>query len=420
MLTTAVSKAQARSRTLRPPTPAPKVLIVAPQPFFQERGTPIAVRHVVECLSELGFGVDILTYPLGQSPEIPNVRYFRVPNHLRFRRVPIGFSWRKVWLDLFLWRELRRLVRSGEYVCIHAVEEAAFFGVLVARRHGVPLVYDMQSSVPEQLQDHSLLGMRPIRWFIQRCERWVVRTADRVACSAGLDERVRSLAPEAHVLPWTFPGTYQQNAIQFRAALRAELGIRQDQPVVVYTGNFADYQGLAELVEAIHLVRAEHPKVVFMFVGASTEESGAVGRRLQASIPAESFRLVRRQPASHMPRYLAAADIAVSPRQRGSNLPLKVIEYLAAGLPIVATRIRAHTVLLQDETAVLVSREPEGLAKGIVALLDDPDMRQAYRSAATAYAARHLGPAAFLLSLAHLYDNIDGVGLPYMGSFPPP
>ena len=84
-----------------------RVLLMAPQPFYEDRGTPIALRHVLRALVELGHEVDVLTFPVGRSLELPGVRYFRAPNPLRFRSIPVGFSLRKVFLDLFLWWMLR-------------------------------------------------------------------------------------------------------------------------------------------------------------------------------------------------------------------------------------------------------------------------------------------------------------------------
>jgi glycosyltransferase involved in cell wall biosynthesis len=389
----------------------PKVLMVAPQPFFQERGTPIALRHVVDSLSGLGFRVHILTFPLGDSPEIPGVEYIRVPNYLGFRHVPIGFSLRKVWLDFFLWRRIRQLVRSGEYACVHAVEEGAFLAVRSARAQRIALVYDMQSSIAEQLAQHRLLGIPPVRRLVERCEEWVLRNADRVVCSAGLEDRVLRLVPNARVSRWIFPGTYEAEAASFRAPLRAELGIDLDQPVVVYTGNFAEYQGIPDLVASIERVLERCPRVVFVFVGVSLDEAGDVAETLK-SVPARSYRLVRRQKAALVPRYLAAGDIAVSPRKRGSNLPLKVIEYLAAGLPIVATDIPAHRTLLDHQLAVLVEPGGDGLARGIIGLLENAELRQRYALAAREHASRHLDRAAFVLSVATLYGELERVGLP--------
>ena len=72
-----------------------RILVVAPQPFYQDRGTPIAVRQVLEALSELGYPVDLLTFPVGLDVEIPGLEIIRAPNPFGIRRVPIGFSPRR-------------------------------------------------------------------------------------------------------------------------------------------------------------------------------------------------------------------------------------------------------------------------------------------------------------------------------------
>src|SRR5262245_52804755 len=100
-----------------------RVLVVAPQPFYQERGTPIATRLLVEALQAEGHGVDVLTYHVGDDPGLPGVRVFRAPAVPFVRDVPIGFSIRKVLCDLALCWRLRRLVREQRYDVLHAVEE---------------------------------------------------------------------------------------------------------------------------------------------------------------------------------------------------------------------------------------------------------------------------------------------------------
>src|SRR5215210_1753615 len=137
-------------RTVAEP-PRPRVLFVAPQPFYEDRGTPIAVRQVLQALGQLGYAVDLLTYPVGSDVSIPGLRIFRGANPFGFRSVPVGLSVRKLLLDLALASALRAHLRSQSYTCVHAVEEMAFPAALLGRRYGVPVLYDMQSSLPEQL-----------------------------------------------------------------------------------------------------------------------------------------------------------------------------------------------------------------------------------------------------------------------------
>ena len=103
------------------------VLLVTPQPYYEDRGTPIAISMVLRALTELGYSVDVLAFPLGVTTKTNGVRIIRCSNPLGIRSVPIGFSWRKAALDLFLTAKMNWLLGTRQYTCIHAVEEAALF-----------------------------------------------------------------------------------------------------------------------------------------------------------------------------------------------------------------------------------------------------------------------------------------------------
>src|ERR1700722_4160782 len=98
----------------------PRVLIVTPQPFYEDRGTPIAVRYVARALSEIGVEVDLLAFPIGEDVAIKDVSIRRCGNLLRFRRVPIGFSWRKIVLDASLWTSFAKQLSLRRYDMVHA------------------------------------------------------------------------------------------------------------------------------------------------------------------------------------------------------------------------------------------------------------------------------------------------------------
>jgi glycosyltransferase involved in cell wall biosynthesis len=346
-----------------------RVLVVAPQPFYEDRGTPIAVGHVLRALVELGYRVDVLTFPIGRTPELPGVRIFRTRNPLGFRSVPIGFSLKKVFLDVLMWRELRKRLESEPYLCVQAVEEAAFLAVWACRRRGVPVVYDMQSSLPEQLALR--FGFRnPLsQAFARRCEAWLLRSSDHVVCSWGLGERIRRVAPQATFREWRFPSELPPAAPAAVEALRRELEIPPGAPVVAYTGTFEAYQGLPLLLEAIPTVLADCPEAVFVLVGARGERQSQAARAALDPGHAQRVRIVPRQPRGRIPTFLALADVLVSPRAHGGNVPLKLFEYLAAERPIVATDIPTHRTILNDRPAVLVEVSAEALAKGICRLL---------------------------------------------------
>ena len=382
-----------------------RILVVAPQPFYQDRGTPIALRQVLEALSQLGYGVDLLTFPQGEDIALPGLRIFRAGNLVGIRTVPIGFSLRKVALDASLVAALNTRLSRNSYTCVHAVEEAAFPAVVMARRRGIPALYDMQSSLPEQLLKHSVARIPPVPAALGAAERWLLNRADLVVASVGLADRVRRVAPGTRVWEWRFPSATVGDHSAEAEGLRRRLGLSDAAPVVLYSGTFEAYQGLGHLIAAAPRILERVPSAKFVFVGA--DEAGRVEVETAAAelVRDGILTIVDRQPRSVIPGYLALADVLVSPRSFGGNLPLKVFDYLAAGRPIVATDIPTHRELLTDERAVLVAPTSEGLAAGVVSVLRDVERSTALAEAARQYAVEHLGWGRFCESVAEIYQE---------------
>ncbi len=128
-----------------------KILLLAPHPFFQARGTPLAVRMVLEFLSARGHHVDVLTLHEGEDVSIPNCRIYRIPPIPGVRSVRPGFSLKKVLCDAVMFVSCLRMVRRERYDLIHAVEESAFIAAAAGAVSGVPYIYDMDSSLAEQM-----------------------------------------------------------------------------------------------------------------------------------------------------------------------------------------------------------------------------------------------------------------------------
>ncbi|HEY9015333.1 MAG TPA: glycosyltransferase, partial [Gemmatimonadales bacterium] len=297
-------------------------------------------------------------------------------------------------------------LRSGAYTCIHAVEEAAFPAALLGRHYRVPVIYDMQSSLPEQLATHPVFGATPVRHLLEQLEAWLLRRSDMVVSSAGLAGLVRRVAPGTPLREWQFPSVMVPAARGDAERLRRRLAIPLDRPVVLYGGTFESYQGLGQLIEAIPAVRAVVPDATFVLVGAENGTGAAVRAQGAELIQSGALQVIDRLPRHEMLGYLGLADVVVSPRSYGGNLPLKVFDYLAAGRPIVATDIPTHRTVLNEDRAVLVAPQSRELARGILSLLLDPERADRLARAGRRYAEEHLGWARFVDSLGDLYDTV--------------
>ena len=378
-----------------PVAPAPgRVLVLAPQPFYEDRGTPIAISYVLRALSDLGWRVDLLTLPMGQELQVPNLEILRLPNPLRILHVPVGLSCSKLFFDALLTIQLRRQLNAVNYTCIHAVEEAVFPALWLGRRRRIPVVYDMQSSLPEQLQRYMVCRAGPIRRGLHLCERWVLSNATAVISSSGLAASTRRAVPQARVTEWFFPCHTKPVPPEEVQRLRQTLALESEERTVVYAGTFSDYQGLDSLLAAIPTVVAEY-KVVFVLVGGTTSETAALNRRLAAMRLRKHVRLLERQPRESISSFLAMADVLISTRSYGGNLPLKIFDYIAAGRPIVATDIASHRSVLNNDCAFLVEPTVRGIAAGILEVLRDPKRAETVIANARRHAEEYLATRRF-------------------------
>ncbi len=384
-----------------------RILVVAPQPFYEDRGTPIAVRQLLDALSERGCTVDLLTFPVGQDIALPGLQIHRAGRSLGIRSVPIGLSIRKLLLDLTLIPRLVRLIGERRYHHIHAVEESVFPVLLLARLFRVPVIYDMQSSLPAQLARGRPSRWPPLTAALRACERWAVRGADAIVCSAGLRKHVESIAPETVVQEWFFTSAPSQPDPDEVARVRERLDIPASARVVLYAGNFATYQGLDLLLDAAPRVVERVPGTVFVLVGAHAPDSEQLPATAIPLLGSGALRVVARQHRDDLPTYLALADVLVCPRSFGDNLSLKVFDYLAAGRAIVATDTEHHRRVLDDGRAVLAGRSREEFGDAIAALLLDPDRAARLGVAAGVYAAEHLEWTKFSYRVAEMVRRFD-------------
>lgn len=350
-----------------------RILFLAPQPFFCERGTPLRARNILRAHSEAGYEVDVLCYPFGADLELPGVRLLRSPRVPGIRSVPVGPSLAKFPLDGLMFLRARSLCRRGRYDVIQAVEEAAFFAAGLARRSGAHLVYDMDSYISDHLRFSGFIRGGPLLRLAERLERNAMRTASLViTVGPTLSDEVRRVAPGTTVLQLEDAPAQDRFAADEDGArrLREKFGLG-NAPAVVYTGNFASYQGVDLLVEAAGRVAAKRPDIRFVFAGGRPEDIAAMRARAHAAGAAEVCVFAGTRPAAEIPAFLTLASVLASPRTRGTNPPMKIYPYMQSGRPLVATRVPTHLQVLDDRCAILAAPESGEFAAGLLRAFDD-------------------------------------------------
>ena len=221
--------------------------MIAPEPFFEPRGTPFSEFHRIRALTELGHQVDLVTYPFGHDVSMPGPA--RVPQPAaavsprREDRAVAGEAPARRAADAD--RRAPRLRRA--YDAMHSHEEGGLIGVIVAALLRVPHLYDMHSSLPQQLTNFAFSRSRVIRALFLAIERLMIRRSRVViVICPSLEETVRGIDPQAQtVLIENAPGSAEDTATPGAGGgVRRPFGFRAVTPVVLYTGTFEAYQGL--------------------------------------------------------------------------------------------------------------------------------------------------------------------------------
>jgi glycosyltransferase involved in cell wall biosynthesis len=393
-----------------------KILMIAPEPFFEPRGTPISIYQRLEALSSLGHKVDLLTYHLGKDVTFPNLRILRVPSIGIIQNVRIGPSRAKILLDVLLFFKAFWLLLWHRYDVIHSHEEASFFSTPLALLFRKMHLYDMHSILSKQLSNFTLgnqgIFNKPI--FIKSfeiLEKWVLRTSNAVIIVASdLEEYVQTVSPNVrkikieNIALQAFQNPVKPEAVE---ALKQKINLDGKVPVV-YTGSYERYQGLEMVLESAKRVREQIPSVIFLFVGAKSIQCEFWTNKAQEMGVDDCTMFLKAVSPEESMVYLACADVLISPRIYGSTTPLKIYSYLHSGKPIVATNIGSHTQVLNTEIAYLVEPTEEAFAEGILMILQNPEIAQCLGNNAHEFAHENFSYENYRAKVNHIYEYLEG------------
>ena len=385
-----------------------KILVLAPHPFFQARGTPLAVRMVLEFLSRRGHDVDVLTLHEGEDVAIPNTRIFRIRSLPWIRNIRPGFSIKKVVCDALMFVSCIRMVRRSRYDLIHAVEESAFIAAAAQAVSGVPYVYDMDSSLAEQMVE-AYPRLRVALPVMRYCESVAIRRSLGVlTVCAALQDLALGHDPAKPV------GRVEDSTLLPPGAPAGSNGtgpipeaVRREGPVAMYVGNLEPYQGIDLLLQGFRHTLRKVPSANLVIVGGRPDDIARY-RRIAADLgilPRVHF--LGPRPVSLLADLLRQADVLVSPRLKGLNTPMKIYSYLDSGTAVLATRLRTHTQVLDDRIAYLVEPSPEPLGSGLATLLGDEGLRRRLAAHAKVYVQEEFTPEAAQRKLGIFYDGME-------------
>ncbi len=342
-------------------------------PVFGTKGCSIHVQEVIRCLYQMGHAVELF------APRWEGTRPAGLDS-VRVHRLPMSDSWEAAAREqgaLACNASLRSALEVlGPFDLVYERYSLWSYAAMeFARTEGIPSVLEVNAPLIDEQAKHRTLVDRPSAEEVARrvFESASVLVAVSEEVSAYL-RRFSTAADRVHVVP------NGVNTERFRPGLPPLLPRDPATFTIGFVGSLKPWHGLSVLVEAFALLQAAYPHVRLVIVGEGPERARVL-EGLDARGLSGTYHLTGAIPPDEVPRMLASFDAAVAPYTDGEGFyfsPLKVYEYMAAGLPVVASRLGQLTQLIQDGVNGLLcpAGDAPALAASLARLHDERDFRR--------------------------------------------
>ncbi|MEI7620961.1 MAG: glycosyltransferase family 4 protein [Candidatus Moraniibacteriota bacterium] len=360
-----------------------KILVIAPTPFFADRGTHIRILEEALALEKLGHQITIATYHIGSEIDASirtNISVRRIRRLLFwYKKLEAGPDWQKIILDLMLIRKAFNLARTEKPDLIHGhLHEGVAIGWLVRTAlfwRKIKLVADFHGSLTGEMVSHSYLRAGLLKKIFSFLERLLNNLGDFAITSS--QENTQEIRQSRHdkkvetILDGASLAHFQN--LPDKQALRKEFELPADKTIVIYAGAMIANKGIGYLLEAIPQVLAQTPDVFFVLAGFPAEivTQFVTKRNLQNDV-----RIISPLNYFEMPKILTASDLAIDPKDSLTRQASgKILQYMAAGLPVVCFERPNNRAYLEQGGQYAKEISAQGLTEAVLFLLENPQAR---------------------------------------------
>lgn len=358
-----------------------RIAVVAACPFPCPRGTPVRIFRTAEALARRGHEVHVVTYHLGGPCEGLPFQIHRIPDVPTYRKYSPGPSWQKLALvDPLLVRRLKQLLQQRKFDLIYAHHvEGLLLGLMARGRSDLPIVFDAHTVIESELPFYGLGLGQALKMGIGRAFDALLpgRANQVIAVSEEIRQRFVKLNPELQGRITVIPNGVELSTFEVSPVTQA-----RQAKTLIYAGNLAAYQGIDLMLRAFAALRGKRQDVRLEIVA---EGGFAPYEPLAAELGVrESIDLVP-VAFAELPQRLAGATVALNPRTSCDGIPQKLLNYMAAGRPIVSFAGSAKHLRHGELGWVVANDDVTGFADAIDRLLEDTSLAKALGENARAH-----------------------------------
>ncbi len=361
-----------------------KILMIAPTPFFSHRGTHIRIFEEARALEKLGHEVTIATYHNGDDIN----KYVQTDIDVRrinkwlfwYKKTEAGADWQKVILDIFLIRKVIYLIRVKNPDILHChLHEGVIIGWImkfIFFWKKIKTVSDFHGSLVGEMRSHGYLKMSYLSTLFKFLEYFINGLGDlAVVSSAENLETIKNARRDKrvyHIYDGVSVSVYDE-FLSKKKQLREKYNLPLDKIIVVYTGALLKNKGIYELLKAIKLVKN---KSIFFVIGGFPIDD--VLKYIKDNNLDDKTKVISPLNYFSLPEVNSLADIAVDPKSDVGDIRQasgKILQYMAAGLPIVCANRPTNVNYLGDAGQYLDEVNPENIANALDLLANKEEIR---------------------------------------------
>jgi len=363
-----------------------KILVIAPTPFFSDRGTHIRILEEALALEKLGHRVTIVTYHIGK--DLPE----RLGSHIDIRRIrrllfwykklEAGPDWQKIVLDLLLIKKTLFLARTTHPDVLHGhLHEGALIGWIVQKIlfwRKMMLVCDFHGSLTKEMVSHSYLHASFLQQIFEGVEKFIDNLGDKAVTSSWTNReeiaKVRTKNAPLVLLDGTRLSMFE--GLPSKDAIRKEYGIREGSIVVTYTGAFIKNKGIEHFLESIPIVAERYPSVQFVLAGFPLDQiEKDIPKHLDSRVT-----IISPLPYFELAKVLKMSDIGVDPKAGNTREASgKLLQYMGVGLANVCFDTENNREYLSSDGGSFATEiSGRGLADAIGRIVENPMLLESY------------------------------------------
>ena len=374
-----------------------KILILAPQPFYQDSRISLALKTFLESLAKEGHQPTCMRYPQGKDLEIPGCQM------MRLRKMPLpGFSWKKPFYRRTMAKMTDRLLQHEKYEFLIAFAGCISLTRRLSKRYNIPYLLYL---------DHPIKNGTPDPTFVSTLTKWSVKRAIKksrgvLVSDSLLEEKVKQACPTAVIQRLPHISLYDSST-KVEKTRKNNLGKPRNTLTLMYLGDLSPQNGIDLLIDTFSLACLEKEKLRLILLCTSTNDISSYRTRARKLGVASMVKFIPTQPGSELPIYLDQADILIFPATEGSILPYEFATCLDSGRPIVATRIAMHNLALDDSTALLVNPVDSDMAVSIQQLIRDTHLKTTLAAQAKVKVVEEYSSMAYRHRLRSFFQQVS-------------